>query len=73
MTNSNVKSASELIFEAFFFIFIKLIIIYMNTLIIIYLLFSTSILISQEKEVLEPKLKNISWISGNWKGEAFEE
>ena len=22
-------------------------------------------------EVLEPKLKNIAWISGNWKGEAF--
>ncbi|MBD0832332.1 DUF6265 family protein [Aestuariibaculum sediminum] len=26
---------------------------------------------SQNEQQLEPKLKNISWISGNWKGEAF--
>jgi len=26
---------------------------------------------SQTEKILEPKLKNISWISGNWKGEAF--
>lgn len=26
---------------------------------------------AQEKPSLEPKLENISWISGNWKGEAF--
>lgn len=25
----------------------------------------------QNEKKLEPKLKNISWISGNWKGEAF--
>jgi len=25
----------------------------------------------QAKKNLEPKLENISWISGNWKGEAF--
>lgn len=43
----------------------------MKTLIIVYLIFTTSILIAQEKKTLEPKLKNISWISGNWKGEAF--
>lgn len=27
--------------------------------------------LSQEVEQKEPKLENISWISGNWKGEAF--
>ncbi len=43
----------------------------MKTLVIVYLLFTTSILIAQEKKTLEPKLKNIDWISGNWKGEAF--
>ena len=43
----------------------------MKTLIIVYLIFTTSILIAQEKKTLEPKLENISWISGNWKGEAF--
>ncbi|GAA4950997.1 hypothetical protein GCM10023314_25390 [Algibacter agarivorans] len=43
----------------------------MKTLVIVYLLFTTSILIAQEKKTLEPKLKNIAWISGNWKGEAF--
>ncbi|MDO5969688.1 DUF6265 family protein [Flavivirga aquimarina] len=26
---------------------------------------------AQVKKTLEPKLENISWISGNWKGEAF--
>ncbi|MBD0825119.1 DUF6265 family protein [Aestuariibaculum marinum] len=26
---------------------------------------------AQEEIVLEPKLENIAWISGNWKGEAF--
>ena len=26
---------------------------------------------AQEEITLEPKLKNIAWISGNWKGEAF--
>ncbi|MGC6431015.1 MAG: DUF6265 family protein [Jejuia sp.] len=26
---------------------------------------------SQSEKELEPKLENISWISGNWKGEAF--
>lgn len=46
-------------------------IITMKTLIIIYLLFTTSTLIAQEEGILEPKLKNIAWISGNWKGEAF--
>lgn len=35
------------------------------------LLFSTSICFSQTEKTLAPKLKNIAWISGNWKGEAF--
>ncbi len=26
---------------------------------------------AQTEKVLEPKLENIAWISGNWKGEAF--
>ncbi|WP_330444545.1 DUF6265 family protein [Flavivirga abyssicola] len=26
---------------------------------------------AQVEKTLEPKLKNISWIAGNWKGEAF--
>ncbi len=26
---------------------------------------------AQTEKLLEPKLENISWISGNWKGEAF--
>lgn len=26
---------------------------------------------AQTKKTLEPKLENIAWISGNWKGEAF--
>ncbi len=26
---------------------------------------------AQTETILEPKLENISWISGNWKGEAF--
>ncbi|KJD33223.1 hypothetical protein PW52_14335 [Tamlana sedimentorum] len=35
------------------------------------LLFSTSICFSQTEKTLAPKLQNIAWISGNWKGEAF--
>lgn len=27
---------------------------------------------AQSNTTLEPKLENITWISGNWKGEAFE-
>lgn len=43
----------------------------MKALVVILLIASNSILYSQEPEKLEPKLENISWISGNWKGEAF--
>ncbi len=32
---------------------------------------STTNVYSQSEKQLEPKLKNIAWISGNWKGEAF--
>lgn len=42
----------------------------MKILIYILLLIPTSFL-AQEPKKLEPKLENISWISGNWKGEAF--
>ncbi|WP_282135593.1 DUF6265 family protein [Seonamhaeicola maritimus] len=35
------------------------------------LLFISSSGLAQDIELLEPKLENISWISGNWKGEAF--
>ena len=41
-----------------------------NTLCILFLCFSTSIY-AQNDQPLEPKLENIAWISGNWKGEAF--
>lgn len=41
-----------------------------TTFYIILLLFS-SYTYSQNEEQLEPKLENIAWISGNWKGEAF--
>jgi hypothetical protein len=37
---------------------------------IIIICLSTSVQ-AQEEITLEPKLKNIAWISGNWKGEAF--
>ncbi|WP_396603222.1 DUF6265 family protein [Algibacter sp. R77976] len=43
----------------------------MKTLVIVCILISSSILTSQENKVLEPKLENIAWISGHWKGEAF--
>ncbi|TXG35234.1 DUF6265 family protein [Seonamhaeicola maritimus] len=42
----------------------------MKILIYILLLIPISFL-GQEQKKLEPKLENISWISGNWKGEAF--
>jgi hypothetical protein len=41
-----------------------------NRIFIILLLICSAIYAQEEKE-LEPKLQNISWISGNWKGEAF--
>jgi hypothetical protein len=34
-------------------------------------LFTSSLLIAQTEQTLEPTLKNIAWIAGNWKGEAF--
>lgn len=30
-----------------------------------------SIGLNAQEQILEPKLENIKWISGNWKGEAF--
>ena len=43
----------------------------MKTLAYILFLFTSSLLLAQTEQTLEPKLKNISWIAGNWKGEAF--
>ena len=43
----------------------------MKTLIYFLCLISGIFLHSQEAERLEPKLENISWITGNWKGQAF--
>ena len=40
------------------------------TLIITFLI-SVGFCNAQTEKTLEPKLENISWISGNWKGEAF--
>jgi len=42
----------------------------MKKIILILLLITLSCK-AQSKEQLEPKLENISWISGTWKGEAF--
>lgn len=35
------------------------------------ILFVSNICLAQDTEKLEPKLENIAWIAGNWKGEAF--
>ena len=35
------------------------------------ILFTSSLLLAQSEHVIKPKLENISWIAGNWKGEAF--
>ena len=43
---------------------------FINTLIVIALLFNLSSKAQSDKH-LEPKLKNIAWISGTWHGEAF--
>ncbi len=44
---------------------------HMKTISIIIILLTSSLIFSQEEEILEPKLENIAWISGNWKGKAF--
>lgn len=43
----------------------------MRTLLNVILLLSLTYGCAQSPETLEPKLENISWISGNWKGEAL--
>ncbi|AXP79510.1 hypothetical protein CJ739_412 [Mariniflexile rhizosphaerae] len=43
----------------------------MKKLSILILLFISTAIYAQKEQVLEPKLENIAWISGNWKGEAF--
>lgn len=42
----------------------------MKSIIILLLILTTSCKAQSEKQ-LEPKLENIAWISGTWKGEAF--
>lgn len=41
-----------------------------TTLLIVSLLFGHTAF-AQQEDVLEPKLENISWIAGNWTGNAF--
>ncbi len=43
----------------------------MKNIFLIALLFTTPIIVAQTTKNLEPKLENIAWISGYWKGEAF--
>ena len=43
----------------------------MKSLVYIAFIIQFNILWAQSDKVIEPKLENISWISGNWKGEAF--
>ncbi|WP_248723923.1 DUF6265 family protein [Seonamhaeicola sp. ML3] len=43
----------------------------MKKTIFLLLLIHASLLHSQDTKKLEPKLENIAWISGNWRGEAF--
>ncbi|WP_308993027.1 DUF6265 family protein [Mariniflexile litorale] len=38
---------------------------------LIVVFFIATSMYAQQEKVLDPKLKNIAWISGNWKGEAF--
>lgn len=43
----------------------------MKKLNVIILFFISTTIYGQKDKILEPKLENIAWISGNWKGEAF--
>ncbi|GAA4239073.1 hypothetical protein GCM10022291_31990 [Postechiella marina] len=43
----------------------------MKKIIIYPILLITTYLFAQQDKQLEPKLENIAWISGNWKGKAF--
>ena len=43
----------------------------MKPILILIVLFVTLTSYAQSKQTLEPKLENISWISGTWHGEAF--
>ncbi len=43
----------------------------MKKLVLTILLLSPLMIFAQKEMILEPKLENIAWISGNWKGEAF--
>lgn len=43
----------------------------MKTKFLIISLLTSIFTFSQAETILEPKLENVAWISGNWKGEAF--
>ncbi|XMO85589.1 DUF6265 family protein [Algibacter sp. AS12] len=43
----------------------------MKSIFIVCLCFFSSTILAQEEKILEPKLENIAWIAGHWKGEAF--
>lgn len=55
----------------FIFITFKVKFIIMKLVIICITLLISTTLFAQKDKQLEPKLKNIAWISGNWKGKAF--
>jgi hypothetical protein len=44
----------------------------MKKLNVIILFFISTTFYAQKDKIVEPKLENIAWISGNWKGEAFD-
>ncbi|WP_298496817.1 DUF6265 family protein [uncultured Algibacter sp.] len=43
----------------------------MKSIFIVCLCFFSSTILAQGDKILEPKLENIAWIAGHWKGEAF--
>ncbi|SFD21580.1 DUF6265 family protein [Algibacter pectinivorans] len=43
----------------------------MKSIFIVCLCFFSSAILAQADKILEPKLENIAWIAGHWKGEAF--
>ncbi|KAA5823476.1 hypothetical protein FPF71_12275 [Algibacter amylolyticus] len=43
----------------------------MKSIFIVCLCFFSSTILAQADKILEPKLENIAWIAGHWKGEAF--
>lgn len=71
MTNSILKAFQDLFLKRFYFKYCILVKKTMKKILLFSLLLTSSFVFSQEEQPIEPKLENISWISGNWKGEAF--